>query len=808
MRTTNAEGGAACPKLRSGLRIGEQRTREGMTYIVCVEAGERLFRLRAPEYFIVRQLDGITPLNEIRSRAEAQFGARVAVDTLQSFIARLGQLGLLDGLGDERPAVKAGRRIGGDAFYLRFKTFDPGKAIEWLLPKVQPCFSRGFVVASLALAAWAGIATAWNWPAFQAEFARIAEWHALAYVWVVFLLTMVAHEFAHALTCRQFGGRVREMGVMLIYLQPALYCNVSDAWLIPEKAKRMWVALAGPWLDMLLWALATLLWCISDADGWLHFTALVVMVSTAARTLLNLNPLIKLDGYYLLSDAVEVPNLRGRAFRYLGGLWHGKTPRASARERRIFITYGLLAGSYSALLLGTVVTWLGGYLIERFQGLGFVLLMGVLIMLFKQPLLRALRHTPERLRTGLRDASAWIARRRHMTLSVALGTIGLVPLGLTISGDFTALPTAAIDLRADVDGVVEEVFVREGDWVAAETLIARLSVRDRRAALAQEEATIHEKQARLKMLRMGPRVEDIALARQRLASARTRVAEARTHYVEERQLHGARLAAAQAGAAKATEQLAFAQQKLDKYRQLQALGFFSSLAFQEVRIDAETRSRSAEEARAGLDYVQAQRQAERRQDIALAEAQEAEAQRELQRLLAGSRPEEIEAAEAEIAALQARRAHLLDQIERASIRTPHMGVVTTRRIEEKVGQHVEKGWLVAEVRDVRRISAEIAVSERDIADVKLGQPVQIKARAYPGMTFRGTVIGIAPAAAVSDRPSVARVIRVTTEIDNRDSLLKPDMTGYAKIEADERPLITLLGRNLVRTLSVEVWSWW
>lgn len=664
------------------------------------------------------------------------------------------------------------------------------------------------MVASLALAAWAAVATAWNWPVLQDELARMVQWHALAYVWFVFLLTMVAHEFAHALTCRQFGGQVREMGVMLIYLQPAFYCNVSDAWLIPEKARRIWVALAGPWLDMLLWALATLIWRISDADGWLHFTALVVMLSTAGRTLLNLNPLIKLDGYYVLSDAVELPNLRARAFRYLGGLWRGKAPRADARERRIFIAYGLLAGTYSVLLLGTAVAWLGGQLVERFQGSGFVLLMGVLIMLFKQPLLRALRRMPERLRTGWRDAWAWMGRRRPVTLSVALGTIGLVPLSLTISGDFTALPTAAIDLRADVDGVVEEVFVKEGDWVAAEQLIARLSVRDRRAVLAQEEATIREKQARLKMLRMGPTAEDIALARQRQASARTRVAEARMHYAEERQLHGARLAAAQAGAAKAADQLAFAQQKLDKYRQLQALGFISSLAFQEVRIDTETRGKSAEEARAGLDYVQAQRQAERRQDIALAEGQEAEAQRELQRLLAGSRPEEIEAAEAEIASHEARRANLLDQIERAAIRTPRMGVVTTRRIEEKVGQHVEKGWLVAEIRDVRRISAEIAVPERDIADVRLGQPVLVKARAYPGRTFRGTVTGIAPAAAMSDRPSAARVIRVTTEIDNRDGLLKPDMTGYAKVEAGERPLITLLGRNLVRALSVEVWSWW
>src|SRR5262249_25651903 len=157
------------------------------------------------------------------------------------------------------------------------------------------------------------------------------------------------HEFAHALTCKHFGGEVHEMGFMMMYLQPAFYCNVSDAWLFPEKSKRLWVDFAGPYFELFLWALATLTWRLTDGDTGIHHAALVLVAITGLRTFLNFNPLIKLDGYYLLSDYLGMPNLRKRSFAYVGGLLRrigGRKPSAvevSARERRIFLLYGTTA---------------------------------------------------------------------------------------------------------------------------------------------------------------------------------------------------------------------------------------------------------------------------------------------------------------------------------------------------------------------------------------------------------------------------------------------------------------------------------
>jgi hypothetical protein len=121
------------------------------------------------------------------------------------------------------------------------------------------------------------------------------------------------HEFAHGLTCKHHGGEVREIGVLLLFFMPCLYCNVSDAWLFKEKSKRLAVALAGGYFELFLWSLAAFVWRLALPGTLPHQLAFVVVTVCGVGTLLSFNPLLKLDGYYLLSDGLEVPNLQRRA---------------------------------------------------------------------------------------------------------------------------------------------------------------------------------------------------------------------------------------------------------------------------------------------------------------------------------------------------------------------------------------------------------------------------------------------------------------------------------------------------------------
>jgi multidrug resistance efflux pump len=195
----------------------------------------------------------------------------------------------------------------------------------------------------------------------------------------------------------------------------------------------------------------------------------------------------------------------------------------------------------------------------------------------------------------------------------------------------------------------------------------------------------------------------------------------------------------------------------------------------------------------------------------LAAAREAvqEAQARLGLLLAGSRPEEIEGAEAALARLEGERDRLREQLRRVEVRSPATGVVTTPRPRELVGQHVTRGDLIVKVHELETITAEIAVPEKESGDVRVGQRVVLRARAFPEKSFLGRVSAIAPAAAKdADESGQGKVVRVTSVIDNADRLLKPETTGNAKIYCGDRRIFDLLTRRLARYLRVEVWSWW
>jgi multidrug efflux pump subunit AcrA (membrane-fusion protein) len=179
-------------------------------------------------------------------------------------------------------------------------------------------------------------------------------------------------------------------------------------------------------------------------------------------------------------------------------------------------------------------------------------------------------------------------------------------------------------------------------------------------------------------------------------------------------------------------------------------------------------------------------------------------------LLAGSRQEEMEGVAADIARLQAQRSYLLEQLQLLSVASPISGIITTptKQLTVMIGQHMMKGNLIAEVHELATVTAEISVSEKEIADVSVGQKVILKARSYPEKSFEGKVLAIATTAAAKLDGGVGSTVLVLTQLDNPSLLLKPDMTGNAKIFCGKRPLFEMVTRRIARYFRVEVWSWW
>jgi len=781
----------AAPRLRRDLIVRELRTADGTVAIVKNARTGDFFRFGDVEHFITQQCDGETPLEIIRQRTEARFGGALAPERLGAFLHRLAKAGLLENAAAAGSA-RRDRRVRGSLLYLRFKVADPNRLFDRLARALRVCYTPHFCLLCAALVTAAvGTAVA-NWSDITQDLSRLYRLEAIPPFLAITFIAASAHEFAHGVTCKHFGGEVHELGFMLIYLQPAFYCNVSDAWLFPEKSKRLWVGFAGPYFELTLWALAVFTWRLTDVDIWANYVALIVMAGSGVKTLLNFSPLLKLDGYYLLSDYLDAPNLRRRSFRYVGGLmrrlWGGVTsPMAEVtpRERRLYLAYGLLAAVPSLGLLAVASVKTMGFLMAGGQPFALAAFVGLLSA-------KVRRRARKLFGTGS-DDDDWDGdgdddpadeessppatssdgpsrppnphrrRRRKRALTGLVLAAGAGVLGvfgharLRVAGPFSILPVRNADVRTETDGLVEQVYVTEGNEVRAGDLVARLSDRAHRTDLAKVNAQIRETRARLRMLETGPTADSIALARTAVAQARTR--------------------------------LQYARARLSRNQQLADSGVLT-------RIDLENSEEQA----------------------ATAEHDEAEASRRLAAVLHGSRPEEVEQARAELVGLEAQRGYLETELRQVEVRSPVSGIVATpaRELADLAGQNVQQGSLLAKVYDLKRLTVEVTVPEREIAAVRVGEPVALKARAYPNRTFHGVVTAIATSADAGPSPTESasaaarspRSILVITEIDNDSLLLKPGMSGEAKVFGDRLRIVDVVLRRLALTLKVNLWSWW
>jgi putative peptide zinc metalloprotease protein len=821
------------PKLRDDLITSRQDTPEGASFVIKDPTTRRFFRFGETEHLIAQQLDGATALVAVQARLEREFGIEAGPDTLQQFVDQLRRLGLLQSADSPSAARQRKRRLfSGNLLYIRVKAIDPDRFLDRIVGRLAFFFTPWFIGLSLATLVTALAITVTNWNEIVRDLSHLYRFDALLLAWITVLTVTTAHEFAHGLTCKHFGGEVHEIGFLLLYFQPAFYCNVSDAWLFPKKSQRLWVTFAGAYLEIFVWSVATLFWRITEPDTWINFMAMVVMATSGIKSLFNMNPLIKLDGYYLLSDYLEVPNLRQRSTGYLKALmkrvWRWRAVGDTAvtgRERRIYVIYGLLAMAYSFWILSIVAVQFGGYMVEQYQGTGFIIFSALMGVAFQRPLgnaartLRAVATFPPR--TQVPRIRPPVAKAIAAVIGVALLFLGRMEL--KVSGEFKVFPARNADVHAMVDGLIEHVYVEEGDRVRAGDVLARLADRDYRAELGQIEAEIAEKQATLKMLRAGARREEIDLVRGELQTALTRQEHARRRFDEAGRIRGTRLSKSEATVKAAQERLQFKRAELRRLTELFGSGLIPQKQLEESRYEAALAEKELEAAQADRQTVSADDLAETGQDLAVTRKQVDEASGRLKLLLAGSRPETLEATEAAIARLEAQRGLLAEQLRLTAIVTPTAGVVgavsppTPRemtsgvivrpRLRERVGEHVNKGDVIARVFELDRTTAEVTVSEKEIADVRPGQKVVLKARAYPDKALNGHIKAIAPAAN-DDSDLLRKVFRITIEMDGDQQLLKPEMTGTAKIFCGTRSIWGLLTRRIARYVRVEFWSWW
>ncbi len=489
----------ARPRLRPDVKLVRREVHGEINYVAKEPDEGKYYQFREREGALMQLMDGRRTPGDIADEAERILGQRWSPGNIADFAQMLKRMGLVERTPAEQRLMlmerlrrerknRSQRKTKGSALRITYSIGDPDRLLAWMVDRMRWAWTRPFVLVSLALFAVYTVILVVAWEPFWEATKDLymlkgfGPWDFFL-LYVMMIVVAIIHEFGHGLTTKAFGGDVPEMGGMLIYFQPALFCNTSDAWLFRKRSHRIWVTLGGPWIGLLVAALAAIAWVATEPGTFINKVAFFAFLAGGALSVLtNFNPLIPLDGYYALADYFELPNMRERAFEYWG--WLAKRtilgiavaePAVTPRERRIFLIYGGLAIVYSAFAMTVGLWWLIA-VIGRL--IGPIVWLIVAVLLLKKVVKLAVRGQALASATATTWRAGFLRGPRAAMLIAAVSALVLLafltPWTSRARGGFVVEAAPRAQLRAQTSGILDAWQVRDGEAVRAGQPIARL----------------------------------------------------------------------------------------------------------------------------------------------------------------------------------------------------------------------------------------------------------------------------------------------------------------------------------------------
>jgi len=353
--------------------------------------------------------------------------------------------------------------------------------ISWLYPKLRFMFTEWFVWTSLGMF----VLMAWMWAdrfgeiwsdsfAFYNFTAKTGT--DLLEFWLLFAAMALIHETAHGLAGKHFGARIESIGFSLMYFAPSFFCNATQVWVLAGKWARIATAIAGIWLDLVVCFFATVLWWATATGMVAHDWAYkVMMVTGIGVSLLNLNPLIKLDGYLIFSELVHEPGLKEDSTQYLSAwvrrsifLLPVEVPYVPGRKRPFSVIYAILSGLYSYTLLSFLMVITYHILLKYTTEWAFAPALAIGYWIFRSRVHLGVKFMKAVYLDKRESLQAWFTKSRIAAVVTAAVLLLFLPIWPQfVKGPFVLEAFNRVPLCAAVPGIITAVYAQEGDHVKA-----------------------------------------------------------------------------------------------------------------------------------------------------------------------------------------------------------------------------------------------------------------------------------------------------------------------------------------------------
>lgn len=531
------------PRLRSHARFHRHTYRGQDWYVLQDHSTGRFHRFSPEAYLMIGLMDGKHTLDEIwKTACERLDDDMPTQDEVIDLLAYLHQADTLQS--DIPPDIQELHRRGRkekmgkwmamlrSPAYMNFALIDPDQFLEKTLVLVRPLFSRAGFILWIAIVSFALVQVGIHWRELSSNLSdRVLSLQNLFVLGLIYPVTRIFHEFGHAYAVKRWGGEVHEMGIMLIAFMPIPYMDASSSSAFYRKGRRIMVSAAGIMVDLLLAASGVILW-INAEPGLARVIAYnLILIGGVSTLLLNGNPLLRFDAYYILADWLEIPNLASRGNQYVGYLLQryllrireARSPVQAAGEEPWLFLYAVAAFGYRILISISIILFIAG----RFFFLGVILALWTSAAILLFPLVKIGRHVFRNMRRFL--PRTLLAAGLFTALLVAV--LFWVPFPCYTVAEGVVWAPEEARVFSGTDGFVVKILVPPGSRVVKGQPLFFCEAPELRAELRVLRAGLTELEARHRLSFVTNKAEAQVL-QEGIANARAKLARAEERFGE------------------------------------------------------------------------------------------------------------------------------------------------------------------------------------------------------------------------------------------------------------------------------------